>query len=128
MTALLLGSREHYGWEKPITVQLVAVFDGPDCGQEFAWLTGPGRDASSDRFDVMVRPRFSDPAWHEPLSGERVEVAAWQLQPDDLDALQAIRDAPGAASWQPPKPLPDLWLWVGRHDDAGDRKAPKEVP
>ena len=101
-----LGSGEHYGWEQPRTVAVVAVFDGDRGPGEFAWLQVP-EGAKGGPLDVMVRPRVGEPLWSEPQPGRRVDVGAWVLDEEQLLELQE-----GLTSWRPPKPAPDWWLWV----------------
>jgi hypothetical protein len=103
---VLLGSGEHYGWETPRPARVVALLDGPAVPGEFAWVhadAGTGHDA----VEVVVRPRFGEPRWRQPEPGERIQVEAWQLGEDDLASLR-----PPSSAWQPPQPLPHLWLWV----------------
>ena len=101
-----LGSGEHYGWETPRTVSLMAVVDGDHGSGEFAWLRVP-EGAKGGPLDVMVRPRVGEPLWRKPQPGRRVDVAAWVLDEEQLLELES-----GSTSWRPPKPAPDMWLWV----------------
>ncbi len=106
-----LGSGEHYGWEQSRTARLVTVLDGSVPG-EFAWLQVP-EGAKGGPLDVVVRPRLAgDPVWREPAPGQRVQVAAWTLSPDDAETLAVAHELDMLEPWAPPKPLPDLWLWV----------------
>ena len=104
-----LGSGEHYGWQEPRTVRLVSVLDGA-VPAEFAWLQVPD-GAKGGPLDVVVRPRLAgEPVWREPAPGQRVQVAAWTLSRDVAETLSDEIDL--REPWAPPKPLPDLWLWV----------------
>lgn len=107
-----LGSGEHLGWERPRTAELVdVVAEGAHPG-EFAQLRVPA-GAKGGPLDVMVRERVSPTRpWRRPARGERMQVQAWVLDADDaaVRALAVELDEP--QPWSPPKPAPDLWLWV----------------
>jgi hypothetical protein len=106
---VLLGSGEHYGWDRPRPAHLVRVLDGDRVAAEFAWIHAEA-GTGHEEIDVAVRPRFGEPVWREPAPGERVQVSAWTLGADAVRALGTDPDDVGR--WTPPKPLPDLWLWV----------------
>lgn len=107
-----LGSGEHYGWEQPRSVELVGVFPGPELDREFALLRVP-EGAKGGPLAVMVRPRVGrlEP-WREPARGERIQLQAWQLSGDDAELLELATELGEIERWAPPKPAPDLWLWV----------------
>lgn len=107
-----LGSGEHYGWERPRTAQLVGVLDGPELAGEFALLRVP-EGAKGGPLDVMVRPRTARvEAWREPRRGERIQLQAWELSEEQAALLELAIALDEAEPWVPPKPSPDLWLWV----------------
>lgn len=108
---MLLGSGEHYGWELPRTAELVAVLAGQRHDEEFAWIRVP-EGAEGGPLDVMARPRLGDGRWRTPGPQERVNVAAWTLADDEAAALEQRMEDGVDLAWEPPKPLPDLWLWV----------------
>ena len=107
-----LGSGEHYGWEQPRTVQLVGVVDGAELAREFALLRVP-EGAKGGPLDVMVRPRSgrTEP-WREPRTGERIQLQAWELSEEQAALVELAIELDEAERWTPPKPNPDLWLWV----------------
>ncbi|MFT4262159.1 MAG: hypothetical protein QM572_02145 [Nocardioides sp.] len=89
-------------------MNVIAVYAGPTHQEEFAWLRVP-EGAKGGPLDVMARERMSDGRWRTPSPGERLQIAAWVL--DEEQALELELD-PVPRSWSPPKPLPDLWLWL----------------
>lgn len=105
-----LGSGEHYGWDEPRTVRLVRVFAGARFPDEYAWLRIP-EGARGGPLDVMVVPRTSDRRWGATTELPRVDVAAWGLTPPATARLE-VQDE--SVPWRPPKPNPDLWLYVER--------------
>lgn len=106
-----VGSGEHFGWEQPRDAEVIGVWPGAEARNEFAWLK-VGLTDSSERLHVMVRRRFGSRAWVAPASGERVDVEAWQLDDRAAAELRAQASVTNKPPWKPPKPLPDLWLWV----------------
>ncbi|MBK8867956.1 MAG: hypothetical protein KBF43_02180 [Dermatophilaceae bacterium] len=107
-----LGSVEHYGWDQPRTVRLVAVVDGPHAAGEFAWLQADASSAGG-ALDVMVRPRGFPRVWTDHADADRVDVESWTLAPTDIVGIERGLALPEYA-WQPGKELPDQWLFVDR--------------
>lgn len=107
-----LGSGEHYGWERPRTVVLVDVLDGPAFAGEFARLRVP-EGAKGGPLEVVVRPRTgrSEP-WRAPRQGERIQLQAWQLDDEQAELLDLAATVGEVEPWMPPKRNPDMWLWV----------------
>lgn len=112
---LLLNTDEHRGWEAPVNVRVVRVFDGPDGSDEYAWLTSVSSDVLDERFDVMVQPSSGEPVWRDLEPGERLPIAAWRLQGEEIRALGALPELP-RPSWRPGHPVPDLRLWIACHE------------
>ncbi|MBK8733470.1 MAG: hypothetical protein IPL93_11585 [Actinomycetales bacterium] len=105
-----LGSGEHYGWEEPRTVRLIRVFAGAHFPEEYAWLHIPD-GAKGGPLDVMVAPRTGDRRWGATTELPRVDVAAWVLTAIEVARLKEQAES---GPWNPPKPNPDLWLYVER--------------
>ncbi|GHD52176.1 hypothetical protein D9V29_13415 [Mycetocola manganoxydans] len=107
-----LGSSEHYGWERPLSVVIVEVRDGQDLDGEFARLRVP-EGAKGGPLDVMVRLRAGRiVAWRKPAPGERIQVQSWHLTASQADLMDLELELGEASPWTPPKPQPDQWLWV----------------
>ena len=107
-----LGSGEHHGWERPRTAAVVQVLDGERCAGEFAQVRVP-EGAKGGPFDAVVRARVGEVVpWRSPAAGERIQVQAWVLDADAAALLELSGELGEQGAWSPPKPAPDLWLWV----------------
>ena len=117
-----LGSHEHYGWDEPRTVRLVAVVDGPHAAGEFAGLQ-VAAGAKGGSLDVIVRPRGFPRFWAAHDAAQRVDVESWTLSPADVAALEHGLSRPDY-QWHPWKELPDQWLFVDRGPTTTRRRRP----
>lgn len=68
--------------------------------------------AKGGPLDVMLRRRTGNGCWATPESGQRIDAGAWQLSEEQVLDLEIQLEEGEHLRWVPPKPSPDLWLWL----------------
>lgn len=94
--AVLLGSREHYGWEEA-EYAVLGLHPGTSADAEFLQVRRP---ESEDRRSLFLRRRFGSADWSSAELAE-IPVGAWWGGP--------LADG---APFTPGTTNPDAWLYV----------------